>query len=61
MLIKDEDMTGILRTRNVFAHKGDFGHALLISGSKGKMGAALLAAGACMRSGVGRLTVHLPQ
>jgi NAD(P)H-hydrate epimerase len=37
-----------------------FGHALLVAGSKGKIGAALLAATACMRSGVGMLTVHLP-
>jgi NAD(P)H-hydrate epimerase len=37
-----------------------FGHALLIAGSRGKAGAALLAAKACLRSGAGRLTVHLP-
>lgn len=43
-----------------FSHKGHFGHALLIAGSYGKMGAALLSAKACLRSGVGLLTVHLP-
>jgi NAD(P)H-hydrate epimerase len=59
-MVTDEDMTGIIRPREAFAHKGVFGHALLIAGSKGKMGAAVLSARACLRSGVGRLTVHLP-
>jgi NAD(P)H-hydrate epimerase len=55
------DVKDAIRPRRTFSHKGLFGHALLIAGGKGKMGAAVLAAGACMRSGVGRLTVHLPQ
>lgn len=51
----------IYKPRNRFAHKGNFGHALLIAGSYGKMGAALLAAKACLRSGSGLLTCHIPQ
>ena len=47
--------------RNKFDHKGIFGHALLIAGSSGKMGAAVLASKACLRSGAGLLTVHVPQ
>jgi len=50
----------IYRPRKEFAHKGDFGHALLIAGALGKMGAALLAAKACLRSGIGLLTCHIP-
>jgi len=46
--------------RTKFSHKGNFGHALLISGSYGKMGAAILASKACLRSGTGLLTVHVP-
>lgn len=42
-------------------HKGDYGHALLVAGSLGKAGAAILAARACLRSGVGLLTVHVPR
>ena len=61
MMVTDKDLAGILLPRNKFAHKGMFGHALLIAGSKGKMGAAVLAAKACLRSGAGLLTVHLPQ
>jgi NAD(P)H-hydrate epimerase len=48
----------LIKPRQKFSHKGIFGHALLISGSHGMMGAAVLAARACMRSGVGKLTVH---
>ena len=59
-LITDDDITSLLKTRERFAHKGDFGHALLVAGSKGKMGAAVLAAKGCLRSGAGLLTVHLP-
>lgn len=51
----------IFRPRDAFAHKGSFGHALLIAGSYGKMGAAILAARACLHSGVGLLTCHLPK
>lgn len=61
MMVTDDDLEGIIRKRKTFDHKGIFGHALLIAGSKGKMGAAVLAAKACLRSGVGRLTVHLPE
>ncbi|MEY3417659.1 MAG: hypothetical protein RL060_1771 [Bacteroidota bacterium] len=45
-----------IKPRAKFAHKGTFGHALLIAGSKGKMGAAIMAAQACLQSGVGLLT-----
>ena len=51
----------IFKPRNRFAHKGDFGHALLVCGSYGKIGAAVLAAKACIHSGVGLLTCHLPR
>jgi len=50
----------IYKERDKFAHKGVFGHALLIMGSYGKMGAAILATRACLRAGVGLVTVHVP-
>ena len=53
--------TLLVRPRPRFSHKGTYGHALLILGSYGKMGAAVLAARACLRSGVGLLTVHAPR
>ncbi|MFK7947672.1 MAG: NAD(P)H-hydrate dehydratase [Saprospiraceae bacterium] len=49
------------RPRSKFDHKGTYGRAMLIVGSKGMMGAGLLAAKACLRSGVGLATVHVPQ
>ena len=50
----------IHKPRRRFSHKGNFGHALLIAGSHGKTGAAVLAARACLRSGAGLLTCHIP-
>lgn len=54
-------MYDFLLHRDSETHKGDYGHALLIAGSYGKMGAAVLAAKACLRAGVGLLTVHVPR
>lgn len=51
----------IVKRRSRFAHKGNFGHALLINGSRGKIGAAVLAAQACLRSGIGLLHLHAPK
>ncbi|MDR2497359.1 MAG: NAD(P)H-hydrate dehydratase [Tannerellaceae bacterium] len=59
-LIEEEDAARLLRPRMRFAHKGNFGHGLLVAGSRGKIGAAVLAAGACLRAGAGLITVHLP-
>jgi len=55
------DAQQLLKPRKRFSHKGLYGHALLLCGGYGKMGAAVLAARACLRSGVGLLTVHAPQ
>ncbi|SMB85870.1 carbohydrate kinase, YjeF related protein [Hymenobacter roseosalivarius DSM 11622] len=55
-----ELLTDRLPKRARFAHKGTYGHALLLAGSKGKIGAAVLAAQACLRSGVGLLTLRVP-
>ncbi|MDH6313776.1 hydroxyethylthiazole kinase-like uncharacterized protein yjeF [Parabacteroides sp. PFB2-10] len=60
-MVTEEEISKLLKPRDRFAHKGTFGHALLIAGSRGKMGAALLAARACLRGGAGLLTVHVPQ
>ena len=50
----------MLKSRSPQAHKGNFGHALLYAGSPGMAGAAVLSARACLRSGVGLLTVCSP-
>ncbi len=51
----------IYQPRDPFAHKGTYGHALVIAGSHGKMGAAILATKACLRAGAGLVSVHVPQ
>lgn len=53
-------ITSIYRKRDKWSHKGDHGKILLIAGSMGKMGAGVLCARACLRSGAGLLTVHVP-
>lgn len=53
-------VAGLMCNRYKHAHKGTYGHALLIEGSLGKMGAAVLSAEACLRSGVGLLTMLIP-
>ncbi|MCC8153857.1 MAG: NAD(P)H-hydrate dehydratase [Tannerellaceae bacterium] len=60
-LITEEDISSHLIKRKKFSHKGTFGHALLIAGSRGKMGAALLSAKACLHAGAGMLTAHIPR
>jgi len=54
------DVERLIKPRTKFSHKGTYGHALLIAGSYGKMGAAILSSKACLRSGVGLLTTHVP-
>ena len=48
------------KQRKKYAHKGTFGHSLLIGGSSGKMGAMVLASKASLRAGSGLTTVCVP-
>lgn len=59
--ITEADCGAMLRRRAKFSHKGNYGHLLLIAGSRGKMGAAILSAQAALRSGAGLVTVHIPR
>lgn len=58
--ITKEFIDTIIIKRDKFAHKGTYGHALLICGSRGMAGAAALSTGAALRSGCGLVTVHVP-
>ncbi len=60
-LLEESDVKKIILRRNDFAHKGNMGHALIVAGSYGMAGAAILASKACLRSGVGKVTIHTPK
>jgi len=58
--LEHKQIKSIIRPRDPYAHKGNFGEALLMAGNKGMMGASLLAASACLRTGVGKLFCAVP-
>jgi NAD(P)H-hydrate epimerase len=55
------DCKSVYKPRTKFSHKGNYGSALIVSGSYGKTGAAVLSAKACLKAGVGLLTVQIPK
>jgi len=50
-----------LPPRRADAHKGEFGHVLVVAGSPGMIGAGALAAMAAQRGGAGLVTLALPR
>jgi len=55
------EMATLLSPRDPEAHKGSFGHVLVVGGSLGKAGAAAMAGMAGLRSGAGLVTVACPR
>lgn len=60
-IVTVEKARSLLPKRASDAHKGDFGHVFLLAGSRGFAGAAKLAARAAERSGVGLVTLGVPE
>ena len=56
-----EEFARLLMVRAVDAHKGSFGHVLLIGGSLGKSGALALAGRAALFAGAGLVTLASPR
>jgi hydroxyethylthiazole kinase-like uncharacterized protein yjeF len=56
-----DEFAGLPLVRAVEAHKGSYGHLLLVAGSVGKTGAAVLAGHAALRGGAGLVTVATPE
>ncbi len=60
-ILTSSDVHSISMPRRPDAHKGDFGHVLVIGGSVGKSGAAAMAGMAALRAGAGLVTVATPK
>ena len=59
--IEVEELHHLLPKRRAEAHKGDFGHLLIVGGSVSKPGAAVMTAHAALRAGVGLVTIAAPR
>jgi len=55
-VLQSKDAKALLPVRATDAHKGTFGHVLLVAGSEGMAGAACLSAQAALRAGSGLVT-----
>ncbi len=60
-LIEDEEVRSILKPRNPFSSKADYGSACIVAGSYGMTGASVLACAGALRAGAGKVTLHGPQ
>ncbi len=60
-LLTKNDIYTLIPERRKYSHKGDYGHVLIVAGSKGKTGAALMASKACLRTGAGLVTIGVPE
>ncbi|VAV85261.1 NAD(P)H-hydrate epimerase / ADP-dependent (S)-NAD(P)H-hydrate dehydratase [hydrothermal vent metagenome] len=60
-LIGKQEILAFYKPREKFAHKGTYGHSLIVGGSYGKMGAVLLASRAALSAGSGLITAFIPK
>ena len=60
-LINKPEAQLLYKNRESFAHKGDYGHVLIIGGSYGKIGSISLTGRAALRTGAGLVTIYSPK
>jgi len=60
-LLEKRDVSLLIPERQRYSHKGDYGHVLVVGGSRGKTGAAFMCAKACLRAGAGLVTIGVPE
>ncbi|MCX5908794.1 MAG: NAD(P)H-hydrate dehydratase [Deltaproteobacteria bacterium] len=60
-LLEAADLVPLLAPRSPDAHKGDFGHLLVVAGSPGKSGAAAMVCQAAVRVGTGLVTLAIAE
>jgi hydroxyethylthiazole kinase-like uncharacterized protein yjeF len=60
-LVEEEKISPYFKPRRRDAHKGNYGHLFIISGSLGKTGASILAGKAALKMGAGLVTLGTPQ
>ncbi len=59
--LEKKDVSLLIPERQKHSHKGDYGHILIIAGSRGKTGAAFMCAKSCLRAGAGLVTIGVPE
>jgi len=59
-LLSADELRSIVPRRRADTHKGDYGHALVVAGSRGKGGAARMASLGALRAGCGLVTAAVP-
>ena len=60
-MTEDDDIALMLPTRSPDAHKGRFGHLLIVAGSRGRGGAVAMAAKSAVVVGSGLVTMAVPE
>jgi len=60
-LIDNSLAKSLIQIPSKYSHKGSNGHGLLIAGSEKMPGAAIIATKSALRSGIGKISVHLPK